>query len=55
MKERIYDDQYMLTKKFGNFEIVIAVREEPLAKLLSQKQKEARLEILMQKYGVKLL
>lgn len=48
------NSEYALVKKWGDHEIVIAVREEPLANTLSQKQKEARIVALMHKYGVRL-
>lgn len=43
------------TRKHGDLMIVEAIREEPLAKILNQKEKEARIEILKRRYGVKLL
>ena len=45
----------MKTKNYGNLIIVEAIREEPLAKVLTQKEKEARIEMLKRRYGVKLL
>lgn len=46
---------YMKIRKFGKLEIVEAVRETPLAKTLTQKEKEDRITMLMHRYGVKLL
>lgn len=46
---------FMQIKKWGEYEILVAVREKPLAEILTQKEKEARINMLKLRYGIKLL
>lgn len=49
------NSKYMEIRKHGKHEIVEAVRETPLSDTLTQKEKEDRINMLMHRYGVKLL
>lgn len=46
---------FMQIKKWGEYEILVAVREKPLSEILTQEEKEARINMLKRRYGVKLL
>lgn len=52
---RSKNSPFMQIKKWGEYEILVAVREKPLADILTQKEKEARIDMLKRRYGVKLL